>query len=392
VAEFGEELRRYLAPRLLSHEPVAPSLHWALRLEWSAVFGVWLASWWVHRDSRMRALLLWIGSTVLFYSLFVSNKNLNYVAVFEPLTVLLLAVFIHRALSGAGAKPPLGRLLLWGVAGAVLLGISAPFFLAHALFILFIIPALAPGSTKSQNIYLFILLAILPVFCLRVFAGDVMFSSLRDGWALLKSWWGLSAALAGSGAFYLWRRGRFLRSVVPTPSVWLAVSLVVALGFSVTVHAFAVVARAREAAPFDAVRARLSAHVPAGARVLGPQLLWWAFPGEDYRDWNALSYCRWLTGRHDMTPYVAAWRPDYLIIDESFKQIFLRNRLLGDVIGVPMTKVGSVLNRSGKPINALREGESVFQSVDILRLDWSRFPSPVSAALSPGTPTGAIRR
>ncbi len=388
AGEFGSELRRYLAPRALGYDSVSPALFWALRMEWAAFFGAWLSSWWLHRDGRMRALLWWIGILFLFYTLFVSNKNPNYASVFEPFLALLLTVFVHRALVSGGARPPLKGALVPAAAGAALLGLGAPFFLVPVLFITYLLEGKRSGAVRSQDLYLFVLLSILPVFSLRVYAPDAFFAALRDGWAVLGSWPGAAAAAAALAVLALRGRAAGAREVPGwkpgtcghlAPAV-MSLALAFSLGGVGLVHAYEVFSRARTAADFDAVAADIRANVGEGGRILGPQLLWFAFPGDSYRDWDALSYARWLTGREDLTPYLMAWRPDYLLVDRRFRTIFLRRHRLEDVIRVPLSKVAETGG-----------GEAFFQPIEVFRFDWERMRSPGSAVPRGGSREATTR-
>lgn len=52
-----------------------------------------------------------------------------------------------------------------------------------------------------------------------------------------------------------------------------------------------------------------------GSRVAGPQALWLGLPSFEYRDIGALMWHRLLLNRRDLSGPLAAWKPDYVILD-----------------------------------------------------------------------------
>lgn len=62
-------------------------------------------------------------------------------------------------------------------------------------------------------------------------------------------------------------------------------------------------------------------HPYDGKRIVGPGVLWFAFSESNFRDVGALNYARYFTeGTFEPGRWMSSWRPDYLIIDNSFRR------------------------------------------------------------------------
>ena len=185
------------------------------------------------------------------------------------------------------------------------------------------------------------LAALLLVFCVRVFTPEAFEAMAAEGLRGLAGPAGALAAAGAAAAAWQVRRAR-PRERPAFLAGWAAASLSFALGAASLADAAMVLRDARRTVDYDSIAARARAFVPPGARVLGPQLLWFAFQDRPYRDWDGLSYAHWLTGKTDVTEYARVWRPDYLITDCRFSDVFLRRRTLRQTFSVSLTPVGRI--------------------------------------------------
>lgn len=68
---------------------------------------------------------------------------------------------------------------------------------------------------------------------------------------------------------------------------------------------------------YNTLIARWRTQLPAGARIAGPQEFWIGCAQDDYRDIGALMWHRLLNGEKNLWAPLAAWHPDYLLIDQG---------------------------------------------------------------------------
>ncbi|MBI5624319.1 MAG: hypothetical protein HY924_11115 [Elusimicrobia bacterium] len=341
------ELTRWIAPPSMGHEPMTWLASWSLTLEWSLALGVWLTGWRVVKDQGFRLLLAWIGAMAVFHAGFFANKNPQYLSVFEPFLCLMLLDFLRRSWLGEGERfAPVDASL--GAAAAAVLALAGPFLLGPAMIVL---GHPSSDAKKRWLAWLGVLLALLPMLCLRVYVPGVLSRTAALGLSVFSSplvWLLLCLPLAGLGLKAL----RPSSAQQPLPGLALAASLVVLALCQGT----ELVRRWRGGPRFGPVQAELRALVPAGAKTLGPQRLWLALWDRPYRDWNALAYSRWLTGDRDVRRLVARWEPDYLVADEDFRRMFVRDGRLAGFSDVPLERVGVVSHGPAfkQPIEVLR--------------------------------------
>ncbi|MBI4676613.1 MAG: hypothetical protein HY748_03435 [Elusimicrobia bacterium] len=369
----ASELNRWIAPSAMGHEPMTRLFSWTLALEWSAVLAVWLAGWRTMKDAASRGLLVWIGTLTAFYAFFFAHKNPQYLSVFEPFLALMLGTCLHRAWREDGPRRLSAGVMLAGAAGAAVLCLASPFLIAPTLWVLALParssrPGLTAGTglslpvsdrngTKGRRweVWLAVLVALLPMFCLRVRAPAVFSASMSLGVQAHGSWLGsaLAAAVAAVVVLSFWARRS--PAALLTPG-WRPAALAAWLGVLVACNAVESVSRTLRAPRFSPVKAELDRLVPREAKVLGPQRLWLALWDRDYRDWNALAYARWLTGDRDVRRYVSAWKPDILIADSDFRRMFLKGGGLAQFCDAPLEPVGVIDFGAGfgQPIEVFR--------------------------------------
>ena len=342
-AMIAAECGRYWNPPFLGYIPVGPTLAWSLRLKWAALAGLWIAALKLYareKDRRVLSLAVWVGLQGLFYSIFVANKNPNYASVFEPFALLLAAVVLARAAREHLSRWSIPRLLWAGLSGLAILGAGAAAGAGLFAALLLVLPAAKPAR-RVEDLLLPLLAALVPIFCVRVYAPWT-FDAVADAAVHALSGPAGLIALAGAAAAAALIRRTPARERPRAVAGWAAAGLTLALASSAAVDAAMIARAARRTVDYDTIAARVRALVPPGARVIGPQLMWFAFQDRPYRDFDGLSYAKWLTGDGDVTRYARRWRPDYLITDCRFPDIFLKRRTLAQTLTVPLTEVGRV--------------------------------------------------
>jgi hypothetical protein len=108
-------------------------------------------------------------------------------------------------------------------------------------------------------------------------------------------------------------------------------------------------------------------HPYVGKRIVGPSILWFVFSESQFRDVGALNYARYFTdGRFEPGRWMSAWRPDYLIIENSFRRASSKSGVENPVhpFSVPYKRLGRV--DTGK----------AYGIFDVLQLNWAIDPSP----------------
>ena len=77
--------------------------------------------------------------------------------------------------------------------------------------------------------------------------------------------------------------------------------------------------------PFPEVQAQLAALVPnQKLKMVAPNLFWYQWPEDRFRDLGAMSYSHWFSGgQRDISLWLGRWAPDIVVIDSPFKRIFL---------------------------------------------------------------------
>ena len=85
---------------------------------------------------------------------------------------------------------------------------------------------------------------------------------------------------------------------------------------------------------------------PGRLKVAGPNVLWFAWDSELFRDSGAILISHWYTGgQRDLKKWLAPWRPDILILDEA-AQNMVRQRDLQPFLQCPVDYLG-VLDTPG---------------------------------------------
>jgi len=357
---LAAETARYLAPVFLGYIPIGAVLAWTLRLKWAAMTGLWIVALKLFgKDRRVLSLAAWLGVHAAYYALLVSNKNPNYASVFEPYGLLLAVLVLERVWRERLAGEPAAKVAGAGLAGLALLGLGAYFLAGLWIALLLLPPALKPARRREELLLPF-LTALIPVFCLRVFEPGVFDALVGGGLGRLAGPLGALAAAGAAGSAWLIFRVR-PSGRLDAAAGWAAAALAFGLAAGTAADAAHVLRDARRTVDYDSIAARARALVPEGARVIGPQLMWFAFQDRPYRDFDGLSYAKWLTGDGDVTAYARAWRPDYLITDCRFPDIFLKRRTLAQTLNVPLTKVG-----------AIDDGRQYCHPLTVYRFSWPR--------------------
>lgn len=71
---------------------------------------------------------------------------------------------------------------------------------------------------------------------------------------------------------------------------------------------------------FESLCSALAAQMPKGSRVVAPQSFWLGLYDYDFRDSGALVWHHYLLGEKNLLRPLEKFRPDYLVLDESFVQ------------------------------------------------------------------------
>jgi hypothetical protein len=100
-------------------------------------------------------------------------------------------------------------------------------------------------------------------------------------------------------------------------------------------------------------------------RLAGPNVYWFAWPHEHYRDLSALVMSRWLMeGRRDTGRWLNRWRPEILVLTVSWKKMLFGEEPVDALIArqVPcrVQFLGTVDPGPGDPLGPL----------EIYRLQW----------------------
>lgn len=99
---------------------------------------------------------------------------------------------------------------------------------------------------------------------------------------------------------------------------------------------------------FSTIEAQLTALVPdRELKVVGPNLFWYWSPEDRFRDLGALTYSHWYSGgQRDVSGWLGQWEPDILIIDSTFKAVFLGPGPVGPrlahMLQVPVRYLGTI--------------------------------------------------
>ncbi len=339
-AMLAGELGRYLDPRFLGYIVVGPAFARLLRLKWAALAGLWLCALRRAaraRDRRVLSLAAWISIHLAYYALLVSNKNPNYASVVEPFALALAAVELSAIFGEAHAPSSPAAAAALASACAALLYAGAD--LLAALWAAIAVPVLLETRRRREAALRLFFAALIPVFCVRVFTPWTWGALMAD---FPRELWGPAGVLGAVGAaFAAWSIAASGRKPSAAAGA-AALGLSAALALSSAADAAAILRDARRAVVYDSIAARARALVSPGSRVIGPQLMWFAFQDRPYRDFDGLSYAKWLTGNGDVTAYAERWRPDYLIVDCRFPDIFLKHRTLAQTLRLRLTEVGRV--------------------------------------------------
>ncbi len=83
------------------------------------------------------------------------------------------------------------------------------------------------------------------------------------------------------------------------------------------------------------------------ARIAGPNVLWFSWPDENFRDISALVGSRWITGgKREIKKWLSPWQPDIVVIEPSWKKMLLgpgeTGALLQNALQRPVTALGQV--------------------------------------------------
>jgi len=98
------------------------------------------------------------------------------------------------------------------------------------------------------------------------------------------------------------------------------------LGASIFIFFIFVSVYRQRSASYESWMAQLHSAVPdsPGLKVLGPVVLWFAFPSDSFRDVEAFRTARpYLGDNLDIGACLHRWRPDIFITDKAFRHIFL---------------------------------------------------------------------
>jgi len=119
--------------------------------------------------------------------------------------------------------------------------------------------------------------------------------------------------------------------------------------------------------PFSEVQAQFAALVPNHAlKVVAPNLFWYQWPKDHFRDIGALMYSHWYSGgQKDLSLWLGRWAPDILVIDSPFKRIFLGPGPTGP-------RLAQVLKTGVRYLGAIDTGEGSYGSFEVYELRWSK--------------------
>jgi hypothetical protein len=99
---------------------------------------------------------------------------------------------------------------------------------------------------------------------------------------------------------------------------------------------------------FPVIQSQLEKLVPDKTlKIVAPNLFWYQWPKDRFRDVGAMTYSHWYAGgSRDVSGWLAPWQPDILIIDKSFRQIFLgpgpSQPALARLLKNPVTFLGTI--------------------------------------------------
>jgi hypothetical protein len=131
------------------------------------------------------------------------------------------------------------------------------------------------------------------------------------------------------------------------PRVVLAAAALICLGAGIVFAGFARDYKKRTR-PFLNVMQGLRRALPSEAqRVAGPSWIWFSREPYDIRDLGATVISRFYTGgQSDLRGWLARWRPDALVADETFMRVHAKGdpsgRALADVLHLPVAPIGIV--------------------------------------------------
>ena len=105
--------------------------------------------------------------------------------------------------------------------------------------------------------------------------------------------------------------------------------------------------------PFPEVQSQLAALVPdQKLKMVAPNLFWFQWPVDRFRDLGAMSYSHWLSGgQRDVSLWLGRWSPTIIVVDPPFKRIFLgpgpTALRLAHVLNTGVRYIGTIDTRNG---------------------------------------------
>jgi len=165
--------------------------------------------------------------------------------------------------------------------------------------------------------------------------------------------------LAGLSIYELWRIPRFrARLGLASGSVMVGISM---FCFGRFVSAYV-----RESIPNDEIARRVKILIgPDTHRIMAPNVLWFDFDRENFRDVSALVTSRYFTGgEFHPKEWLAPWRPDVLVVDAGVANVLKKYgsplEALRNALGIPVKFVGVV------------ETNGAYGNWGVFRLTWEK--------------------
>ncbi len=117
--------------------------------------------------------------------------------------------------------------------------------------------------------------------------------------------------------------------------------------------------------PYTQMTNDLKAMLPENARVAAPNIFWFAFPEDNFRDISALVGSRWVTGgRRDVRNWLSGWKPDVIVVEPSWKRMLLGPE--DDTLVLLQSHLGKNVTHLGD----LDTGAAVVGKVEVFQIRW----------------------
>ena len=132
--------------------------------------------------------------------------------------------------------------------------------------------------------------------------------------------------------------------------------------------------------PYSKIVQELRVRVPErGLRLAGPNVLWYGWEKEKFRDIGAIMVSRWYCqGKREVRKWIEPWKPEVIVLDNTLKRIFLLTEFSEQGL---MNYLGCRVQSRG-----IIETEGAYGPWEVYRIYWDvpaiRLPSP-KPTLSP---------